>query len=98
MAIEWPWPNLNSSFNQFTISPAFTSGFSLPRKVNPFFSASLLKSLGLLPVLAWMLSRYAWNDIIKSFEYSIETRHALSPPIKWDHLLYCKQTTPDEKT
>jgi hypothetical protein len=31
--------------------------------VSFFFFASATNSFGVLPVLDWMLSRYAWNDI-----------------------------------
>lgn len=59
MAMAWPWPNSNSSLSQLVISVAFTVFTSAPSFMKPFFSASSLKSSGLLPVLALMLSIYA---------------------------------------
>jgi hypothetical protein len=56
MAIACPCPNSNSSFSQLVISVAFTAGFNLPFCRKPFFSASFLKSSGVFPVFALMLS------------------------------------------
>src|SRR5262249_54915921 len=58
IAMACPRPRPKSSFSHVTICPVLTS-FSR----RPFFSARILKSSGVFPVLALMLSRYAFKVI-----------------------------------
>ena len=81
-AIEWPWPKWNSCLSQATSSLAFIVGVNTPASI-----ASALNCCGVFPVWAFMLRKYASNDIGLSSGITAAAAKALAGDFRVDSAL-----------